>query len=116
MELVQCYVAAQIGGELVENGYMHMYGCPFCCSLETITTLLITYVYVLVVSNSVIPWNIAYQAPLSMEVSRQEYWSGVALPSPWDLPNPQIEPKSPALQMDSLSLSLLESIISYTPV
>ena len=57
MELVQCYVAAQIGGELVENGYMHMYGCPFCCSLETITTLLITYVYVLVVSNSVIPWR-----------------------------------------------------------
>ena len=52
MELVQCYVAAQIGGELVENGYMHMYGCPFCCSLETITTLLITYVYVCAQSPS----------------------------------------------------------------
>jgi len=73
MELVQCYIAAQIGGEQVENGYMHMYGYPFCCSLETITTLLITYVNVLVVYNSVIPWSITYQAPLSMEVSRQEY-------------------------------------------
>ena len=116
MELVQCYVAVQIGGELVENGYMHMYVYPFCCSFETITTLLITYVYVLVMYNSVIPRSIAYQAPLSMEFSRQEYWSRVALPSPGDLSNPQIEPKSPALQMDSLSLSLLESIISYTPI
>ena len=105
MELVQCYVAAQIGGELVENGYMHMYGCPFCCSLETITTLLITYVYVLVVSNSVIPWNIAYQAPLSMEVSRQEYWSGLPFPSPRDLADLGTEPGSSALQLDSLPLS-----------
>ena len=40
--------------------------------------------------------------PLSMEFSRQEYWSGLPLPSPGDLPNPGIEPKSPALQADSL--------------
>ena len=39
------------------------------------------------------PWPIASQAPLSKEFSRQEYWSGLSLPSPRDLPNPGIEPK-----------------------
>ena len=43
------------------------------------------------------PWTVAHQAPLSMEFSRQEYWSGLSFPSPGDLPNPGIEPKSPAL-------------------
>ena len=40
---------------------------------------------------------IAYWAPLSMRFSRQDYWSGLPFPSPGDLPNPGIEPKSPAL-------------------
>ena len=39
----------------------------------------------------------AYQAPPSMGFSRQEYWSGLPFPSPGDLPNPRIEPGSPAL-------------------
>ena len=43
------------------------------------------------------PWTIAYQAPLSMGLSRQEYWSGVPLPSSGDLTHPGIEPGSPAL-------------------
>ena len=46
------------------------------------------------------PWTVAYQAPLSMELSRQEYWNGLPFPSPGDLPNPGIEPasvESPAL-------------------
>ena len=43
------------------------------------------------------PWTVAYQAPLSMGFSRQEYWSGVPLPSPGDLPDPGIEPESPTL-------------------
>ena len=47
-------------------------------------------------------WTVAYQAPLSMEFSRQEYLSGLPLPSPGDLPNPGIKPRSPALQADSL--------------
>ena len=55
-----------------------------------------------VMSNSVIPWTIAHQAPLGMEFSRQEYWSGLPFPSPGDLPNRGIEPRSPALQADSL--------------
>ena len=52
------------------------------------------------------PWTIAHQAPLSMGFSRQEYWSGLPFPSPGDLPNPGIEPKSPALQADSLPTEL----------
>ena len=43
------------------------------------------------------PWTAAYQAPLSMQFSRQEYWSGLPFPSPGDLPDPGIEPGSPAL-------------------
>ena len=48
------------------------------------------------------PWTVAYQAPLSMEFSRQEYWSGLPLPSSGDLPHPGIEPGSPVLQADLL--------------
>ena len=48
------------------------------------------------------PWTVAYQAPLSMEFSRQEYWSGLPFPSPGDLPDLGIEPGSPSLQADSL--------------
>ena len=40
-----------------------------------------------IVSDSVTPWTIACQAPLSMGFSRQEYWSGLPIPSPEDLPN-----------------------------
>ena len=49
------------------------------------------------------PWTVAHQASLSMGFSRQEYWSGVPFPSPGDLPNPGIEPRSPALQADALT-------------
>ena len=45
---------------------------------------------------------IAHQAPPTMGFSRQEYWSGLPFPSPGDLPDPGIEPRSPALQADSL--------------
>ena len=45
---------------------------------------------------------VAYQSPLSMEFSRQEYWNGLPFPSPGDLPKPGMEPGSPALQEDSL--------------
>ena len=40
------------------------------------------------------PWTVAYQAPLSMEFPRQEYWSGLPFPTPGHLPNPEIEPAS----------------------
>ena len=48
------------------------------------------------------PWTVAYKSPLSTEFSRQEYWSGLLFPSPGDLPDPGIEPMSPALQADPL--------------
>ena len=51
----------------------------------------------------VTPWTVAYQAPLSMGFSRQEYWSGLPFPSPGDLPDPGIKPRSPALEADTLT-------------
>ena len=55
-----------------------------------------------VVSDSAIPWTVAYHAPPSLGFSRQDYWSGLPFPSPGDLPNPGIEPGSPVLQADPL--------------
>ena len=49
------------------------------------------------------PWTVAHQAPPSMGFSRQEYWGGLPFPSPGDLPDPGIEPRSPALQADALT-------------
>ena len=49
---------------------------------------------------------VVHQAPLSMEFSRHEYWSELPFPCPGDLPNPGIEPRSPALQTDSLLTEL----------
>ena len=48
------------------------------------------------------PWTLAHQAPLSMEFSRRQYWSGLPFPSPGDLPNLGIKPRCPALQTDAL--------------
>ena len=48
------------------------------------------------------PWTVACQTPPFMEFSRQGYWSGLPFPSPGDLPHPEIEPRPPALQADSL--------------
>ena len=55
----------------------------------------------------VTPWIIAYQAPLSMGFSRQEYWSALSFPSPGDLPDLGIEPRSLSLQADSLLTAML---------
>ena len=58
------------------------------------------------------PWTVAYQAPPSMEFSRQEYWSGLPVPSPEDLSNPGIKPVSPALKADSLLTELQQYVNS----
>ena len=55
------------------------------------------------------PWTVDCQAPLSVGFSRHEYWNGLPFPSPGDLPNPGIEPGSPALQADSLPTELREA-------
>ena len=54
----------------------------------------VSHVCAQVASNSVTPWTVAHQAPLSMEFPRQEYWSGLPFPSPGDLPDPGMEPAS----------------------
>ena len=59
------------------------------------------------------PWTVAYQAPLSVGFSRQEYWSGLPFPSPGDLPNPGIEPRSPALHAKSMFLQVAKSLQLY---
>ena len=62
----------------------------------------------LVMSDSVTPWAVAHQGPMSMGFSRQEYWSGMPCPPPGDLPDPEMElasPAAPALQVDTLPLS-----------
>ena len=60
-----------------------------------------------------IPWTAARQAPLSMKFSRQEYWSGLPVPAPEDLPDSGIEPGSPALQV-SCALNHPETIPART--
>ena len=56
------------------------------------------------------PWTVAYQSPRSMGFSRQKHWSGLPFPSPGDLPNPWIEPRSPTLQADTLPSDLLSNL------
>ena len=67
------------------------------------------------VSDSLIPWTVAHQDPLSMEFSRQEYWSGLPFPTPGDLPDPGTEPTSLGLlhwQADSLPLGHVGSPVN----
>ena len=52
------------------------------------------------------PWTVAWHAPLSMGFHGQGYWSGLPFPLPGNLPNPGIEPESPAFQTGSLPLRL----------
>ena len=58
-------------------------------------------------------WTISCQAPLSMGFSKQEYWSWLPFPSPGVLPNPGLEPRSPALQADSLLIELQGKINTW---
>ena len=64
-----------------------------------------------VMSDSAALWTVAPQAPLSVEFSRQKYWSGLPFPSPGDLCHSGIEPESPAWQADFLPLSPLGKLL-----
>ena len=68
-----------------------------------------------VVSDSETPWTVAHQAPLSMEFSRQKYWSGLPFLFPGDLLNPGMEPGSPALQAGSLPSESQETAVPPPP-
>ena len=59
------------------------------------------------------PWTVALQVPLSMELSKQNYWSGLPRPSPGDLPDPGIAAESPALQAESLPCELPRKPLQY---
>jgi len=88
---------------------------PYCCGSGTFITL---NVVVIVWSLSPVqffatPWTVAHQALLSMGFPRQEYWSGLPFFPPRDLPNPGIEPQSPALKVDSLPTELPVPWIKY---
>ena len=71
---------------------------PCVCQLVSLVRLFAT------------PWTVAHQASLSVGFSRQEYWSGLSFPSPENLPDPGVEPWSPALQADSLLFELQGSL------
>ena len=60
------------------------------------------------------PWTVAYHAPPSMGFSRQESWSGLPFPSPGGLPDPGIEPGSPALEADTLPSEPPDKSSHYT--
>ena len=63
------------------------------------------------------PWAVCgCQAPLSVEFSRQKYWSGLPFPSPRDLANPGIKARSPALQADSLPTATGEAFTNFNGV
>ena len=62
-----------------------------------------------VLSCVAIPWTMVLQVPLSIGFPRQEYWSGLSFPFPGSLPDPGIEPVSPAWQADSLPVGYLEN-------
>ena len=68
------------------------------------------------VSCSVVSDSLWHQAPGSMGFSREEYWSGLPGPPPGDLPDPGIEPGSPALQVDSLPSELLGKHLTHEEV
>ena len=61
------------------------------------------------------PWTVAHHAPPSMGFSRQKYWSGLPFPSPEDLPDPGVKPRSPALQADALTSEPPGKPLCYLP-
>ena len=84
------------------RGFQKQANASWVClwvSSENIQTYLFTARHVSVLSHVRLfatPWTVARQAPLSMEFSRQEYWSGLLFPPPEVLSDPGIEPASPA--------------------
>ena len=71
------------------------------CSNSCLTQISVSHIQLFAT-----PWTVAYQAPLSMEFSKQECWSGLPFPSPGDLLHTGLEPGSPALQVGSLPAEL----------
>ena len=81
LQLIQRFYDPTEGMVCIFQKLLHTWGCVHGCS---------------VVPNSLQPHGLAHQAPLSMEFSRQEYWSGVPFPPPEGLSDPGMEPVSSA--------------------
>ena len=86
----------------VHTGQIIMSICTKLQSKEHVIEALVCAKLLRCVQIFVTPWTVAHQAPLSMGFYRQGYW-GRKIPSPGDLPNPGMEPRSPALQADALT-------------
>ena len=94
---IKSLVSPELAGRFFTTaspGKVSSFNTSCCCEgktdSETVTLLSRIWLFVTL-------WTVAYQAPPSMGFSRQEYWSGFPFPSPWDLPNPGIYPRSPTL-------------------
>ena len=91
--------ACQVSSLTFQNLYFSM------CKIRIITVCVCVCQSLSHVLLFATPWTVALQARLSLEVSRQEYWSGLPFPSPGDLPEPGIELALPVLQADFYPLS-----------
>ena len=118
----QCYVTAWMERSLGKNGYMYMYDWVpllYTWNYHNIVNWLCVCAQLLRhVRLFTISWTAACQSPLSMGFSRQEYWSGLPFPLPGNLPDPGIEPVSPALSggffTTEPSEKLLKSVLSQS--
>ena len=88
--------------QLLQGGAVCEHSSPGFLAQWRYAILLLLFSCYVMSQLFVTPWIRAHQSPLSMELSRQEYWNGEPLPSPGNLPKPGIEPWSPSLQVDSL--------------
>ena len=79
----------------------------FQCIMPSVSVIYVCACVFSHVQFFVTPWIVTHQASLSMEFSMQEYWVGLPFPSPGDLPDPGIEPRSPVLQADSFHVEPL---------
>ena len=93
VHLLLCPRKQSSEGRVILFGFHSIYHCPYCVKCVSRS----------VVSDSLQPNGLQpRQAPLCMEFSRQEYWSGLPFSSPGDIPDPGIKPVPLALQADSL--------------
>ena len=84
-------------------------------SLVCVCVCVCVCVYSVVSNYFVTPWTVACQDPLTMEFSRQEYWSGLLFPSPGDLPDPGIKPMSPPLAGGLFTTAPPEMLLAGRP-
>ena len=96
---IQCICVK--GGETTTYEYLYLQECLFTVYHFILIFILILLSCFSCVQLFVTPWTVAHQASLSMEFSRQEYWSGLPFPSPGDLINPGIKPMTHVSCMSS---------------